>query len=244
MIASANLSKYRIKEFIQFVRNSLIIVNQHNADKLQVKAQYNGLNKEYLQLEQAYKQESTSETGVKLSALDDQRDQAIICLRMISEGYIRHPKATLRAAGEQVVECINKYGTRLYNLNYSAETAALKNIGRDLQTIPAYAQAIKDMHLEDVVSEMKKANQAFEKVFIQRLEETSKSKEETPNTRQLVQSTSEAYRTLVKHIEARATLSPSAKYTLFINHFNENIEHFNQIIERRRLDTTDEPVVL
>ncbi|MGB3585472.1 MAG: DUF6261 family protein, partial [Tunicatimonas sp.] len=73
------------------------------------------------------------------------------------------------------------------------------------------------------------------------LEETSK--EETQSTRELVQSTSEAYRTLVKHIEAHSTLTPSAEYTLFINHLNENIEHFNQIVERRRLDNIGEPIV-
>ncbi len=241
MIASATLSKYRIKEFTQFIRNSLIIVSQHGSDKLQVKTQYNTLSRECLQLERAYKQENMSETGIKLVELDTQRDQAIVCLRMISEGYVRHPNEALQTAGEQVIECINKYGTRLYNLNYSAETAALKNVVRDLQTIPAYAQAIEAMHLEEVVNEMKKANQAFEKVFIQRLEETSK--EEPQSTRELVQSTSEAYRTLVKHVEARATLAPSTEYTLFINHFNENIEHFNQIIERRRLDNADEPAV-
>lgn len=241
MITSATIGRYRIKEFIQFIQNSLIIINQHSPNKLRIKAQYNGLNKEFLQLEQAYKQESMSETGIKLVELDAQRDQAIICLRMISEGYVRHPKEALRSAGELVVDCINKYGTRLYSLNYSAETAALKNIVRDLQSIPTCAQAIKDMHLEEVVNEMKKANQEFEQVFIQRLEETSK--EETQSTRELVQSTSEAYRTLVKHIEAHSTLTPSAEYTLFINHLNENIEHFNQIVDRRRLDNIGEPIV-
>ena len=31
------ITRYRIKEFIQFVRNSLMIVSQHNPDQLKVK---------------------------------------------------------------------------------------------------------------------------------------------------------------------------------------------------------------
>ena len=38
----------------------------------------------------------------------------------------------------------------------------------------------------------------------------------------------------MKHLEAHATLTPSAEYTLFINHLNENTEHFNQMVERRK----------
>ena len=242
MIKSATLGRYRIKEFIQFIRNSLMIIDQHGSDKLKIKFQYKKLNQQFQQLKQTYKQENQSEISTKLLELDARRDQAIVCLRMISEGYARHPQPALAAAGAQVLECINKYGTRLYSLNYSAETTVLNNIARDLQASPDCTKAIQDMHLEDVVKEMNKANQEFEKVFIQRLEETSR--EETQSTRELVQITSEAYRTLTKHIEAHATLTPSVEYLLFIDHLNENIEHFNQIVERRKADAeNDGPLV-
>ncbi|MEM9832320.1 MAG: DUF6261 family protein [Bacteroidota bacterium] len=232
MVNSANLRSYRLNEFIQFVRNTLLITSQHNPTQLKIKTQYNELNKIFQRLEQAYKQDNTSDINAELAQLDTQRDQAIICLRMISEGYMRHPDEALQLAGKEVNTCINKYGTRLYNLNYSAETSALKNIARDLQTIPECMQAIEAMHLGDVVNEMKRVNQEFEKLFIQRLRESSET--EGQSTKELVQFTTEAYRTLIKHVEAHDTLTPSAEYTLFISHLNENIEHFNEIVDRRK----------
>ena len=56
MITTALLTRYRIKEFIQFVSNSLMIVGQHNPDQLHVKKQYTTLTQVHRQLEQAYKQ--------------------------------------------------------------------------------------------------------------------------------------------------------------------------------------------
>ncbi len=62
---------------------------------------------------------------------------------------------------------------------------------------------------------------------------------EGPRVRDLVKQTAEAYRTLVEHVAAHASLAPLSEYTLFRHHFNENVEHFNQIVARRR--PTPEP---
>ena len=231
MITTALLNRYRIKEFIQFIRNSLMIVDQHNPDQLRVKKQYNALTHTYRQLEQAYKQDEERRITPQLTQLDAARDQAIICLRMISEGYTRHYDPTLNAAGQRVLTCINKYGSRLYRLNYGAETAALKNVVRDLQTIPTCVQAVQALHLSKLVAEMKRVNLLFEQQFIEQLELTSR---EARSTGELTRQTTEAYRTLTEHLKAHATLTPSTAYTLFINHFNENVEHFNQVVERRK----------
>jgi hypothetical protein len=232
MITSARLARYRIKEFIQFVRNSLLIVSQHSPEQLQVKTQYSALTQVQRQLEQTYKQDRDDEMTQQLMQLDATRDRAIVCLRMISEGYTRHFDTVLSTAGQTVLDCIDKYGERLYRLNYSAETAALKNVVRDLQTLPACIQAIQVLRLGEIVKEMKRANLAFEKQFIEHLEASSRANSET--MRELVQGTTEAYRTLVKHLEAHAILTPSTTYTLFINHFNENVEHFNQMVAQRK----------
>ena len=232
------ITRYRIKEFIQFVRNSLMIVGQHNPDQLKVKKQYNALMQAHRQLELAYKRDNGDVITPRLTELDNARDQAIVCLRMISEGYIRHYDPALSSAGQQVLNCIDKYGARLYNLNYSAETTALKNLVRDLQTIPACVQAIQAMHLEELVGEMKRTNLAFEQQFIEHLEASSRASAET--MRELTQSTTEVYRNLIKHLEAHATLTPTPEYTLFINHLNENTEYFNQVVERRKSEPAEE----
>lgn len=243
MITTAYLFRYRIKEFIQFMRNSLMIVSQHHSDKLRVKAQYQALNKLYQQLESTYQQDKDNALILELAELDSMRDQAVVCLRMLGEGYTRHHNAAQREAGQRVLDCIDKYGTRLYDLNYSAETTALKKMAHDLQTNPACQEALQLLHLEATVAEIKRANQEFERQFIRHLEASGQS--EGPRVRELVQQTADAYRSLVEHVQAHALLTPSAEYTLFGHHLNENVEHFNQMVERRkqsRAVPTDEEV--
>lgn len=232
MIATANIFNYRIKEFLQFMRNALMIASQHGPDKLQVKAQYQALNKLYQQLERTYKQNDEDALNQELTQLDAARDQAIVCLRMLSEGYTRHHSDAHRRAGQRVLDCIDKYGSRLYNLNHSAETATLKKIVHDLQADPASTKALQLLNLEATVAEIKRTNQDFERKFVRQLEAASQA--EGRRVRDLVQHTADAYRTLVDHVQARALLSPSAEYTLFGHHFSENVEHFNQIVARRK----------
>nr|WKN40252.1 DUF6261 family protein [Tunicatimonas sp. TK19036] len=240
MLISAHVFNYRTKEFMQFIRNTLMIVSQHGPEALQVKAQYQQLNQLYQQMEVSYQQAGTHNLTPQLIQLDEQRDQAIICLRTISEGYTRYPKATQREAGQQVLACIDRYGNRLYSLNYSAETATLKQLLHELQTKPECISALQALHLEDVVKEMKRANQEFEKLFIQRLEEASQA--EVQSTREQMRQTTDAYRTLLRHLEAHATLTPSNEYQLLIDHLNENINHFNEMITRRKNNPETTPV--
>ena len=239
MITTAHLFNYRIKEFLQFMHNALMIVRQHDPDKLRVKAQYQALNNRYRQLESTYQRGTDYALTQELRRLDTARDQAIVCLRTISDGYTRHHRASHRLAGQQILDCIDKYGTRLYNLNHNAETVALKKIVADLRSDPTGPEALQLLHLEDTVDEMQQANQEFERQFVRHLQLAKLA--EGPRMRDLVKQTAEAYRTLVEHVAAHALLAPSSEYTLFGHHFNENVEHFNQIVARRRQVPVDEP---
>ena len=167
-----------------------------------------------------------------LIILDEQRDALIICLRQVCEGYQHHHKEEVRTAAKEVLACIDKYGTKLYNLSYTEETAALKNLVRDLKTITSFAEAIILLHMEDVLDEMDRFNAKFEKLFVKRLEEFSRN--QTKSTREMISIITESYRILVQHTTANATLTPSDDYDSLISHINENIEHFNQRVERRR----------
>nr|WKN37491.1 DUF6261 family protein [Tunicatimonas sp. TK19036] len=232
MIKTALLGRYRLHEFVQFMANTVMIVKQHGADKLKLSSPYLALLQNYETLQQNYKQNNLSELTPQLARLDAQRDQAIICLRKICDGYTNHYQEKPQAAGKQILACIDKYGSKLYHLNYSAETAVLNNLTGELQTNPEYISALQEMHLENVVNEIRTINTEFEKLFVQRLEALSQPQGDS--NRKLIQLTSETYRSLLRNVEAHATLTPSEQYTSLISHLNENIEYFNLIIERRK----------
>ena len=232
MINTPLFKNYRIQEFIQFITNILIIVQRHDAARLKIEEVVSTLSQHHEMLKAAYKKDTLSKVTPQLAQLDAVRDQAIVCLRQVCEGYINYPDEKLSAAGKKIVKCIDKYGTRLYKLNYGAETAALKNLVYDLQTDAGCIQALKALHMEALVQQMHTTNLKFEDLFIERLEEYSEYKGKT--TRELTQLTMEAYRTLVQYIEANALLAPSQKYTSLIKHLNENINHYNLVVEKRK----------
>ncbi len=232
MIKSASFKNYWIKEFIQFIHNTLMIVSKHNPEKLKLKALHNTLSQHYQELDRLYKQDNSSDITPKLTRLDEQRDQAIICLHSISKGYARHFDEKKAAAGKKLTNCINKHGNRLYHLNYSAETAALDKLIHDLQTNTECVAALQELQLTDLVDIMQQTNTEFDTLFVQRLEQFSLV--ESVSGTKLMQLTTEAYRTLVQHIEAHAMITPSVGYTLLIKHLNENISHFNKVATRRR----------
>ena len=237
MIHTALFKNYRIQEFLQFITNILLIVKRHDPAKLKIAPYFTTLTQHHESLVAAYKQDTLSEVTPQLAQLDAKRDEAIVCLRQVCEGYMRHPDERLRIAGKTIVECIDKYGSKLYHLNYGAETAALKNLVRDLQTNDACIIALKDLHMEALVQQMHETNLKFEDLFIERLVEFSQYEGKT--TRELTQLTTEAYRTLVQYIDAHALLTPSEKYTSLIKLMNENIDHYNQVVEKRK--STGEP---
>jgi hypothetical protein len=207
-------------------------VQRHDVAKLKIEALVIGLSQPHEMLRTAYKKDTLSEITPQLAQLDAIRDRAILCLRQVCKGYVNYPDEKLSAAGKKIVECIDKYGSKLYRLNYGAETAALNNLAIDLQTDAECIKALKALHMEALVQQMQATNLAFQDLFIERLEEYSEYEGKT--TRELTQHTTEAYKTLVQYIEANALLAPSRKYTSLINLMNENIEHYNQVAERRK----------
>jgi hypothetical protein len=235
MIKSVQLKNLRSSEFVQFISNVLKIVGGYDPAKLKVQALYDTLNDQQQLLAATLQQSSQHELTPQLAQLDKQRDEAIICLRQVSEGYTHHPSDEARLAGEMVLHCISKYGNRLYQLNYSAETAILKNLVKDLTTSPDYVKAVKALGMQMVVDTMQQTNQQFEDLFLQRMKEFSQ--EESSSTTELIGATTEAYRTLIQHLSAHATLTPSATNTELINYLNENVDHFNQLVERRKSST-------
>ncbi|MEM9930370.1 MAG: DUF6261 family protein, partial [Bacteroidota bacterium] len=122
MIKTASLKNYRVQEFIQFISNTLTIVQRHDPAKLKIAEYVTALTQHHQMLENAYKQDTLSEITPQLAQLDAVRDQALVCLRQVCEGYTSYPDETLSASGKKIVECIDKYGSKLYSLNYGAET--------------------------------------------------------------------------------------------------------------------------
>ncbi|NJM16270.1 MAG: hypothetical protein HC896_13635 [Bacteroidales bacterium] len=231
MIKHALIFNFRVKEFLQFIANVLMIVEKHVAAKLNLQKVHGELEAVHLKLEAFYKEEKKSDISAALSLLDARRDEAQKCIFGVADSFKFHSNEEKRNAARLILETINKYGQRLYALNYAAETAVLKNLSKDFNE-PGCDAALKLLGIDDSRDEMQEANTAFARLFVERLQEISEKTEDTISG--LRQNATQAYELLVKHANAHAILEPSEHHTKFINHFNENIDHFNAIVEQRK----------
>jgi len=232
MINTAFLTVYRLQEVIQFMKNVRIILKKFDLEKLKLKELFGSFEEKFELLNRAYGTGSTSELTPQLKELDIRRDQAIICLRMMADAFTHHFEENLRDQGRRILNCIDNYGTKLYSLNYSAETAVLNKLYEDFTTTDENSKAIKELKLDAVLQEMNEANQLFEQLFVTRLEETSQ--DNFRPAKELNKEVIEIYKEMVKLIDAYATIANNKNYGTIIDHLNENIEHFNNIVERRK----------
>ena len=116
-------------------------------------------------------------------------------------------------------------------MNYQAETSVLDNLVIDLKNKEVHAAAVELLGLGDTVTEIKAANDQFNKTYLERVGEEAVKDFTAAGV--LVQECREKYNILVRHIEANAILNPSETSTRLINQRNSLIEKFNTLLAQR-----------
>ncbi len=232
MLKNPHLRWYRINEIIHFFSKVLTILKQYDPEKMKIKEVYDLMAQNLDSLKASYKQDKEITSSNALKVLDKIRDKAIISLRMVAYGYSLHHLEKLRVAGQSILDCIDKYGSKIYSLNYGAETTVLEKIGSELQSQPQLFRYVKTLHLEELLIDLVKSNEEFDKIFDKRLDERSKFNEYS--TTEWINVNTTSYRQLIQHLIALSTLNPAEEFVVLFNHLNEIIDHYNDIVERRK----------
>jgi hypothetical protein len=236
-IRHARIKTYRQQEFQQFIANLLLLLRKLPPDKPNLKKLYQELAALQEKLLQRYKSESQRKITDRLTTLDKQRGNALVCLRKSCEAYVHHIDAKQREAGKLLLQYIDKYGSRIYQMNYSAETITLKTICKKLLQDKPYRKAVQAMHMLEVVEAIKKYNEEFEQLFVARLE--LKSREDQESTAATIREIADIYRNLILHLSAFLVLEPDPALEELACKINRNIDVFNQLAEARRKGKKD-----
>ncbi|MBN1182261.1 MAG: hypothetical protein JXB49_08245 [Bacteroidales bacterium] len=239
MILTPIFNRFRISEYIQFFSDTATICSQSNPKELNIEAQFNEFNRQQKSLEESFKQNRKSEITALLTKLDERRDRALVCISIVADGFLNHFNPRKQDAAQKISDCISKYGSKLYTLNYQAETSVLTSLGEDLQG--ELSESVNLLHLNEVVDEMNAANTEFNEKFIDRIDETSM--DDSESTSNLIKLTLEKYKVLCRHIDAHATITPSEQYTNLIKRLNALIERYNSTMALRNNDKTDETII-
>lgn len=241
MIKSPNLKKFRTSEHIQFITDVGNLCVQNQPEILQIESPLEALQKSTAELETVFKQDKGSQITQEIQTLDDRRDEAYVCISVLTEGYTHHFNKKMSEAACLLDDCIRKYGRSAYRLNYQAETSIINNLLSDVRNTEKYADAVKVLGLGDLFAEMEAVNDQFNKRFLARITESAEDSSES--SIEWVKTTTKHYRTLTDHITAHSIINPKESYTVLINQLNTLTEKYNEILAHRMSTKSEEPEV-
>jgi hypothetical protein len=231
MIKSVNFKKFRTSEFIQFFVDINKIYEENNPESLNLSEQHALLANINSELAKVFKQDLGSDITEEIAELDQRRDEAVICLRKLADAYTNHYDSAKKEAGQRMVNAIDKYGSKIYLLNYQAETSTVNNLVNDIETLPELVDANTLMGSGDVVSELKTSNNLFNERYLARVHE--EAEKEKVSAGEVIKEGITNYRTLVAHTEAHATLNSNVAYSSLINQLNVLIDKYNDTVSGR-----------
>lgn len=235
MIYSVNFSLFRTSESVQFFNDLVQLCLSNNPESLNIQKPYRQLEQIANSLNAGFKNEKGSDITTELSNLDARRDNAITCLRTITEGFTNHFEPSKQMSAKLLLNTIDKYGKSISRLNYQAETSTISNLAVELQSVNSVKEWVNTLGLDDVVADMLEANNAFNERFLARIREEAE-KEQVALGEKIKEAVG-TYRVLTAHIEAHATLNPSEELTALMKQLNELIDGYNLLVNQRSNNT-------
>lgn len=225
------IEKLRNGEFIAVGKDFISFIEAANPATLGLGAAYSSFKSSWEELDKYFMLERGSILTDDLIALDNRRDDALVGIRTVAEGYGRHFDVASKGASERILACIDKYGSAIHRQNFLAETETIRNLVQDFENDVPVKNALTALGLTAWVAELKDANNAFNQTYLQRTQEASERPDESMATRR--KPAIEVYRTLVKTIDAKNILDPSAALTSLMGSLNALIDKYNQVIANR-----------
>ncbi len=226
-----NYRKFRTNEYAQFFQDVYTICTANNPISLKIETQTDSLNQINISLADVFKKNYGSEITEKVVYYDNRRDEAIICLRKLADGYTNHFNEAYKESALRILHTIDKYGSQIYKLNYQAETSTLKNLASDLRNTPQLWADVEKLMLTEIIQEIETMNNECNNYYLQRIQETAANVSEP--AREVIKEGKKQYKILVDHIMAHATLTPSEAYSNLINEINALIDKYNSTVTSR-----------
>ncbi|WP_420572926.1 DUF6261 family protein [Kordia sp.] len=232
-------SRYRNSEFLQYMKDVLELVNANEVDTLQLTTQRDALAVLTNQIDDLFQQEQSSGITQELIELDNRRDKAFMGIKALLEAHEYHYEEARQLAARSLLFNLNNYGTNIPRMNYQAETAVIDSMLSDWETETDLVNATTSLGLTNWIAELKTANQLFNNRYLARISESAANPATSFTSVREV--TTKAYRELVAHTEAHATLGSNVAHQELVNEFGILTKQYNQTVGLRlRSDATEE----
>ena len=230
-ITGIDLKNLRNDEYFQFMKNTVSLVTANDPVVLNVVAQNNALNTKTTEFDTLFKKSTASALTQEIFTLDVRRDNALVGINSIINGYLYHFTPALVQAANKLNDNLKLYGTKITSQNYQAETATIASLLGDWENKPELTQAINDLNLKDWKNELKDANTLFDAQYLARTQEYGDASPETILSKRA--ETNAAYYDLKSFLESFSVVQPSAANTTTINQLTALIDQYNTVLNNR-----------
>lgn len=241
MFKTINLRYLRGSEFIQFFSDIISICTKATIDTLGIKDQTVDLENKVTAIKDGYAKEQGSDITQELILIDNRRDDCLVGIRGVCEAYTNHYEPTLAEAGKLLLDKIDSFGSRLAKQSYQAETTIINKLTADFETDAEFISALGLLKLDLWAKQLKAENELFNQRFLDRINEDAQDKEES--FKELRLEIMDAYKTLISHISAHATIKGTEEYLILIDPINSLIDNYNTTLKRRnqKIDEVEIP---
>lgn len=216
----------RNRELLQFLADVITACNQHSTEPMKLAAVFLAFSKKTAEFDKCFKIAPGSTITNELIKLDNRRDKCVKGIKSVLVGYRNHYQADKIKAASDLLACMNKYGKRIYSLNYEGETSSISSLINDWK-IASCVAALTLLNLLEWSSELDISNRLFNDSYMSRVDEAASLPQ--VKTFESRKEAVDGFLELLKQIEARAVMSEDPIYSSLINSINVLIERYNQI---------------
>ena len=172
----------------------------------------------------------------EIAKADSDRDALYAGYKKAVEGFQAMPIADMAQAAKELAQHIKDYRISTTD-QLDKETGLLVNFIADLET--KYATQVATLSLTAFVTNMKEANERVRTLTLQRTEDRMSLPIGAMKAARAA--SDEAYRQLVKMVNALALVFGEADYADFIDYVNTEIVHFKREVLNQKASTTTTP---
>lgn len=115
-------------EYLEVLKQSKKVFNNHNPTALKLKPEYDGVVAIINELEDSLEKEKGNALTKELNDLDYERDSYFIGFDLYLKSMIRHPEATIRANAAILLKYVEGFGNNIARTNQLSETSILNSI--------------------------------------------------------------------------------------------------------------------
>jgi hypothetical protein len=232
MINAINLRLLRNAEFLQFLDFIIKTIENNNPATLKVEARLLALKTLYDQLDVLFKKPQDSLLSDDLLELDHQRDRAISGILQTVSANLNYFEEDRVEAAQLLDRNLRNYGSKIYNMNYQAESSTISSIINDWETDGGLKGAVTLLNLDEWKGELKEKNDNFITLYSDRNQEYGAKTTDTTKSIRLEAYT--AYYDVTELLEAYATIENTPNNQKAIREINALIESYNTLLSPRK----------